>query len=425
VGAAASATLLAMMIGMLLAAGAAGMGTPPTPPDHPVPPALTVTGACLLDEATGQVIYTYNAEGELAIASTTKLMTALITLLHEHHLGTVFTQNNYYPAPADSQIGLVPGERMSVHDLLLALMLPSADDAAEDLAANVGNGSVARFIAMMNAEAKALHLAHTHYSTPIGLDTPGNYSTACDLVQLARYDLQHSAYFKRIVALKSATIHSSLGSQSIVNRDDLIASHPWINGVKTGHTSAAGYVLVSSGTQHGMTLIGSVLGTPSQAARDANGLALLQWGFANFSTVQLIKPGDVLARLPVKDRPGFGAPVIAGAAFSRVLAHGTSIVHRLELPKQLVGPLARHAAVGTLLLLDGTHVLARIPVLLANRLPAVSQLAVAARFITRPSRLIPGIAVLVMAIAAAVVVRRARAAKRRGGITLTRPAESP
>jgi D-alanyl-D-alanine carboxypeptidase len=174
-----------------------------------------------------------------------------------------------------------------------------------------------------------------------------------------------------------------------------------------------------------MTLIGSVLGTPSQAARDANGLALLQWGFANFSTVQLIKTGDVVARLPVKDRPGFRAPVIAGATFSRVLAHGTSIVHRLELPKQLVGPLARHAAVGTLLLLDGTHVLARIPVLLANRLPAVSPLAVAARFITRPSRLIPGIAVLAMAIAAAVVARRARAAKRRGGITLTRPAESP
>ena len=79
-------------------------------------------------------------------------------------------------------MGLVPGERMTVHDLLLAMMLPSADDAAEDLAYNVGDGSVARFVAMMNAEARRLGLRDTHYTTPIGLDTPGNYSSAGDLV---------------------------------------------------------------------------------------------------------------------------------------------------------------------------------------------------------------------------------------------------
>ena len=101
----------------------------------------------------------------------------------------MFTQNHYYAAPVDSQIGLVPGERMSVHDLLLALMLPSADDAAEDLAFNVGHGSIARFIGMMNARARELGLTHTHYSTPIGLDTPGNYSSASDLVKLASYAL--------------------------------------------------------------------------------------------------------------------------------------------------------------------------------------------------------------------------------------------
>src|SRR5947209_9240752 len=113
-------------------------------------------------------------------------MTALITL-ERVPLNKVFAQNNYYPASGDSQIGLVPGERMTVHDLLLALLLPSADDAAEDLAYNVGHGSVARFIAMMNARARQLGLTETHYTTPIGLDTPGNYSTAADLAKLARY----------------------------------------------------------------------------------------------------------------------------------------------------------------------------------------------------------------------------------------------
>ena len=90
---------------------------------------------------------------------------------------------------------------MSVHDLLIAMMLPSADDAAEDLAYNVGHGSVARFLAMMNARAGQLGLTHTHYTTPIGLDTPGNYSSAGDLVTLARYLLQGEPFFKAVVAL--------------------------------------------------------------------------------------------------------------------------------------------------------------------------------------------------------------------------------
>jgi serine-type D-Ala-D-Ala carboxypeptidase (penicillin-binding protein 5/6) len=424
-------SVLLVILGVLVAASAAAAAGGPAPlaaastaapSSRPAPPTLNVTGACLIDEASGQVLYTYNAAGKLAIASTTKLMTALVTLQHEHRLSTVFAQNDYYAAAGDSQIGLVPGERMSVHDLLLALMLPSADDAAEDLAYNVGGGSVARFIAMMNADARALHLDHTHYSTPSGLDTAGNYSSPCDLVRLARYDLQESAYFRRIAALKSATIHSSTGSQYLVNRDDLLDSHPWINGVKTGHTSAAGYVLVSSGTQHGMTLIGAVLGTSSEAARDDNALALLDWGFTNFSTVRLIARGDTVARLPVKDRPGFRAAVFAGATFARVLAHSSRLSFKRELPGQLVGPLPADAVVGQLLVLDGSRVLARIPLLLAKTLPAVSELAIATRFITRPSRLIPAVAALLLAIAAAVMLWRARAAKRRGAITLTKPA---
>src|SRR5207302_6492231 len=126
------------------------------------------------------------------IASTTKLMTALLTIEHAG-LEQVFTEPNYYPAAVDSQIGLRPGERMTVHDLMIALLLPSADDAAENLAYNVGHGSVARFVAMMNARARQLHLTRTHYSTPIGLDTPGNYSSAGDLVRLAAYVLRHES----------------------------------------------------------------------------------------------------------------------------------------------------------------------------------------------------------------------------------------
>jgi D-alanyl-D-alanine carboxypeptidase (penicillin-binding protein 5/6) len=127
---------------------------------------LNARAAALIEARTGQLLYGSRANDELPIASTTKLMTALITLEHVGRLDTIFAQNDYYPAPEDSQIGLVPGERMSVHDLLLAMLLPSADDAAEDLAYNVGAGSVGRFLAMMNTRARQLGLGQAARDDP-------------------------------------------------------------------------------------------------------------------------------------------------------------------------------------------------------------------------------------------------------------------
>ena len=274
----------------------------PAPASAAPAPEMSATAAILLAPRTGQVLYSLNADREVAIASTTKLMTALITLEHAR-LGQVFADPDYVPAASDSQLGLQPGERMSVHDLLLAMLLPSADDAAEDLAYNVGHGSVARFVAMMNRRARQLGLDHTHYSTPIGLDTPGNYSTASDLVKLAEYDLRTQPFFRRAVALPSAVLHTGDEVRTVVNRNDLVGRVPWINGVKTGHTNEAGYVLVGSARRDGMTLLSAVLGTASEAARDENTLTLLDYGYADFRTRTPIRAGAVLARPTVKDQP--------------------------------------------------------------------------------------------------------------------------
>jgi D-alanyl-D-alanine carboxypeptidase (penicillin-binding protein 5/6) len=352
------------------------------------PPPLSVRSAALIEMRTGQRLYGTAADERVPIASATKLMTALITLEHVHHLGTMFTQPNYYSAPTDSQIGLVPGERMSVHDLLIALMLPSADDAAEDLAWGVGRGSVAHFIRMMNGRARELGLRHTHYSTPIGLDTPGNYSSASDLVRLASYDLTHSRYFARIVALPSAVLHSGNRRRYVVNRNDLVGRIPWIKGVKTGHTSGAGYVLVGAGTRGGMTLLSAVTGTDSESSRDGNTLALLGWGFANFKLVTPVTAGALLYRPTVRDRPGFRAQVIAATSVTHVVPRDARVHVRIEAPKRIAGPLKYHARVGTAVVFAGRHVIARVPLLLAHRLPAVSSITLAARFITRPFTLV-------------------------------------
>ncbi len=351
-------------------------------------PTLSVRSAALIELSTGKRLYGVNADEPVPIASATKLMTALLALEHVHRLGHVFTQPLYYSAPADSQIGLVPGERMSVHDLLLALMLPSADDAAYDLAYNVGHGSVARFIGMMNARARQLGLTHTHYSTPIGLDTPGNYSSASDLVKLAAYDLTNSRYFARIVGLPHAVLHSGSHPRYVVNRNDLVGQIPWVNGVKTGHTSGAGYVLVGSGTRGGMTLLSAVLGTSSPGSRDSNTLALLGYGFSSFKLTTPVTAGAVLARPTVKNRPGFRAELIASKTITSVVPRDARVHIRLDVPQQIAGPLKYHAVVGTAVVLAGRHVIARVPLLLGHRLPAVSAIAVAARFITRPFTLV-------------------------------------
>jgi len=259
---------------------------------------------------------------------------------------------------------------MTVHDLLLALLLPSADDAAEDLAYNVGHGSVARFIAMMNARARQLGLTGTHYTTPIGLDTPGNYSTARDLVTLARYVMHAEPFFRRAVALTQATLHSGDHPREIINRNDLVARFRWINGIKTGHTLQAGYVLVGSGSRNGLNLISVVLGTPSISERDATTLALLDWGFASFHTVTPVRAGQVITHLKLRDRTGAAAAVIAGATFTRVLARDATVRTRVLLQSKLAGPLAFHTRVGTLRVIVAGAIVARIPLLLAHAVPA-------------------------------------------------------
>lgn len=373
-------------------------------------PATEARAAVLIEASTGRQLYGLNASERLPIASTTKLMTALVTLDHVRRLDTMFSQNTYYLASADSQIGLVPGERMSVRDLLLALLVPSADDAAEDLAYNVGHRSVARFVAMMNAQARRLRLTHTHYATPSGLDTPGNYSSASDLARLARYLLLHHPFIARAVAMPSAVLRTGNHVRRVQNRNDLVGRIRWVNGVKTGHTLDAGYVLVGSGTRDGMTLLSVVLGTDSVQTRDAGTLALLDYGFANFRLVRPIRRGAVLARLPVRAQPRVRAVLVAGAGVSRVIPRRASVAVKIELTRRLAAPLPRGAVLGSALVVVDGRAVARVPLVLADALHRPPAPA-GPRFLRRPTTLV-SVGVLLVLVIGLALVRRGRARTR-------------
>ncbi|MFZ0376696.1 MAG: D-alanyl-D-alanine carboxypeptidase family protein [Solirubrobacteraceae bacterium] len=367
----AGATAISACVAAIAAPGVAGAAPGVAGAASAGPPPLPVRAAALIEESTGQQLFGENANAELPIASTTKLMTALVTLRHAR-LSQVFADPDYYPASEDSQIGLVPGERMSVHDLLIAMLLPSADDAAEDLAYNVGHGSVGRFEGMMNARARELGLAQTHYTTPSGLDTPGNYSSAHDLTLLARYDLLTEPFFRAVVRMRGAVLRTGDHFRVVTNLNDLLGRYSWINGVKTGHTLGAGYVLVASGTQHGMTLIDAVLGTPSEAARDDAALALLNWGFANFTLRTPVRAGQLIARAAVTGAdPSQTVRLLAAATDAHVFPKDARISLHVHAPATLTGPLPANDTVGWVAVRDGRQVQARIPLRLASALPAI------------------------------------------------------
>ncbi|HWE58564.1 MAG TPA: hypothetical protein VG228_02620 [Solirubrobacteraceae bacterium] len=370
------------------------------------PPTLPVTGASLLLGGAKTPLWSSHGNAELAIASTTKMMTALVVLQHVTNLNTVFTQTDWRADPADSQIGLVPGERMTVHDLLVALLLPSADDAAEDLAYNVGDGSVTRFVAMMNADARMLGLDHTHYSTPIGLDTTGNYSSPDDLVRLADYMMRNSPFFRATVGLSSAVLRSGRYVRHIVNTDDLVGKYRWIHGVKTGHTLEAGYVLVAQGRRDGFALLASVLGTASEDARDSSALALLDWGFSEFRAARLVRTGERFARRPV---PYEVAPalIVAAHGYRTVVARGTRVRLLVGRLRKLHEPMAKGTVLGRLSVVIAGRRAARIPLVLARRLPAVSLLKKLGHFVKQPFTLLV-LALLLVGAAAALLRRRRR-----------------
>jgi D-alanyl-D-alanine carboxypeptidase (penicillin-binding protein 5/6) len=178
------------------------------------------------------------------------------------------------------------------------------------------------------------------------------------------------------VALPNATLLTG-PEHHIINRNDLVGRVPWIHGVKTGHTADAGYALVVSGTRYGMTLVGTVLDTPSQAARDQSALALLDYGFAEFHLVRPVVQRRVLARRPVSNLPGVRAPLAAERSFVRVLRRSDHVQVRIEMSRRIAGPMRRGEVVGHAIVLVDGRVKARVPLELARALPAPAPATIA------------------------------------------------
>lgn len=401
---AALATIVAALAGAALVPASARGALPPAPK-------LSAPAAAVFEASTGRPVFGVNAGDRRLIASTTKMMTALVTV-ESLPLDRVCTAPPYAATPAETQIGLAAGERMSVRDLLRALLLPSANDAAATLAVCAA-GSREGFVARMNRKAQEMRLAGTRFSTPIGLDSPTNYSTAADLARLG-IELRRNRFLRKTVDLRSATLETGAYPRTVVNRNGLVQHVPWANGVKTGHTNAAGYLLVGSGTRRGLTYVAAVAGAPSESARDADALALLRWAYAAYAFQTPVRSREVLARPRVKYRDDERIDVIASRTVHELLRRDQRASVTVRAPEELQGPLPRHAVVGTATVRVGTRVLARVALVTGTAVPEVGLLERAGKAVARPGSLIL-IVVIGGAVAGLVLLRRHRHGTRRRG----------
>ena len=247
------------------------------------PPAISATAAMLINPDTGQAYLAQNADQERAMASTTKIMTAVVALTTTN-LNTVVTVGSDATALDDgaaSVAGLRLGDKLTLRELLYALLLPSGDDAAVAIADGVA-GSQTSFIALMNTEAQHLGLRHTHYSNVHGLDAPNHYTTAHDLLTLTQSALGHPVFAEVVKTslwqLPATSTHAAY-TWATTNLLLTTLAYPGATGVKTGRTGDAGACLVFAATRGDHHLLGVVLNEPDDILRFTDAAALLDWGF--------------------------------------------------------------------------------------------------------------------------------------------------
>jgi D-alanyl-D-alanine carboxypeptidase (penicillin-binding protein 5/6) len=317
--------------------------------------------AFLVENAgTGEILAQHASWATMPIASITKLMTVLVALDHAK-LDDVVSVRSDAAAVGESTINLRAGERITVHDLLEGALIQSANDAADALADYVGGGSTARFVAMMNAKAQQLGLTRTHFTRPDGLDAPGHVSTAQDVTKLAVAAMRLRAV-RSIVRQRTARIE---GGRVLHTWNDLLGLFPGLLGVKTGHTSGAGWCQVAVVRRYGLTLYATILGSPTRSQRNADLAALLRWGLTRYRPMWLVRPDRVYLRAQV----GYGrsaVPIVPQHGVVLPVRVDKPLVERVVAPSALSLPVRRGARVGEVRVLSGKRLVARVP-LVASR----------------------------------------------------------
>ena len=315
-------------------------------------PSVSAKSAILINAQNGDVITEYNADEKRGMASTTKIMTAIVAI-ENGNLNQKYTVPDAAIGIEGSSLYLKKGEQLTLHELLVGLMLRSANDAAEAIAIIIG-GSVENFVNMMNDKAQALGLGDTHFTNPHGLANDNHYTTARELATITAFALKNDT-FKDICSIKSAELPGTEYPRIVANHNKLLSIYDGAYGVKTGFTKATGRCLVSAANRNGVDLIAVTLSAPD----DWNDhTALLDYGFSLYESVTLAPANKKIYDLPILGGDAeFVSLYIKNNITATVKKKRGSIVERVELVRPKFAPVYQDDELGRIVfLLDGIEI---------------------------------------------------------------------
>ena len=322
----------------------------------------------LIEAKTGRVLYENNAHEALPMASTTKIMTALVALENGNLADPVTAGKNAYGVPGTS-IYLGLGEQLTLEQMLYGLMLASGNDAAVAIAEHIG-GSIEEFCRMMTERASEIGCENTVFVTPHGLPAEGHHTTAWDLALIAR-EAMGNPTFREIVSTQRATLpwadHEY--DRVLTNKNKLLSTYAGALGVKTGYTKAAGRCLVFAAERDGLELIGVVLNCPDWFDEAA---ALLDKGFDNWQMVTVFSAGETVREIPVTGGVGDTVRVVAQSDVSAPVPDIAWPDLLLDLPASLAAGVEKGQVIGTAWLTDQGRVLTTVPLIAAESVPECS-----------------------------------------------------
>jgi D-alanyl-D-alanine carboxypeptidase (penicillin-binding protein 5/6) len=370
-------------------------------------PELDARSWILIDARTGEALASSDPNRRLPMASTTKMMTAYLAM-KRLPMSRLVSAADYQAIPGESLMGLAPGQRVSVRDLLYGLIMLSGNDAAVTLAEAV-SGTVPRFVRLMNLTAARLGLDGTSYENPVGLDAPDQFSTSADLASLGR-TLMEIPKFRKIAGAREATLTSYRPPVEIATLNNFVADNYWARGIKTGRTLDAGYVLASDGRRKATELIGAVMGTPSEAARDAETVELMDYGFSLYDKRVPVRTERPAARVDVRFEDQ-GLALFGERPVRIGVREGERLTVVRDIPEEVEGPIARNEQIGTAtVLLDGERI-ARVGLLAGRK---VAEPTLPERIWGKVTgNLVLPLAVLLVILSVVLLVRHQRARRMR------------
>ena len=327
---------------------------------------LPCRAAVLIDQGTGTVLYEKNASQRAPIASITKVMTLLLTFeaIHDGRLtlDTPVPVSEHAASMGGSQIWIEPGEHFTLDEMLRAICVSSANDAAVAVAELVG-GSEEAFVAQMNAKAAQLGMEDTTFKNACGLDTEGHLSTARDVAVMSRAILNECPEVLHYSGIWTDTLRS--GETMLVNTNKLLRRYEGITGLKTGTTGGAGVCISASASRDGLDLIAVVLGSSSSAERFEAATTLLDYGFSAYEAAPLPDLGGRPLYLDVTGSIVEDVPLDYTALPERLLVPkggAGALTARVDLPAVSGAPLERGSQVGSVTILSGEQPVGSWPV---------------------------------------------------------------